>query len=438
MHLISLAGALALAFPQDPGPVAAATPLPFESTTRGTRLLVEPVPGTGRVSTWLCVAAGSDHDPADAHGISRVLGEVLRAELPDPTRGRPADVLVLDDATLVGLLVEPDRLGEHLDRIGRWLAGELVLDDDALLQARGRALIRADDEIAILPGPMLRERAEALLFPDAPAARVAAGDPEVIRGLTCEAIRSAFARRFHPARASLVLLGDLDPKGAHAAAAAALARGPERPNPADLAIGVRPADAPAVEPVTPAERVDGVFAAYAFPTPAWRQEGYLPFLIAIEVVRLRAAATFRTARGGEGPAEFPFVEYDTLRMPPAGYIERRGKDGDPLGSVDAEIDSLVAGLRAGGATGPEIQAALGALFSLLAVPPYREDVVEVLRGFPPMLHQRGYVLAAYERNGWPAELRQALAAVPPAHVDRALRTVLDPDRAVRVALEPTR
>jgi hypothetical protein len=423
--------------PQDA--VRPGEPLRFETVgTGGGRYRIDPIPGAGQVSVWLTLGLGSDHDPAGQPGLARVVGEVLRGELPAATPQRPVEVLVTDRATMVGVLLEPAELGPLLDAVGRWLEGRLALDDDGLAKAAGRALLRADDEAAVLPGPMLRERAEAILFAGEPIARPAAGQAERIRALGAAAIRAGFARACHPSRASLVLVGAVAADDGELRGALARALAPaERP-----AAACPPVAAADEEVGGPAEtlsaRVDAPFVAVGLAAPRWGEADYLPFLVGMEVLRARAAGTFQALRGGEVRAEFPPVGYDFLRMPRAAFVGRRGRDGDPVEAPAAEIESLLAGLRAGGAELPEIQSARAILLGTLDLPPLRPELREVVERHPVVLHQRGYVVACYGLHGWPADLRQAVGSVPHAEVDRLLARVLAPERTRRVALRPAR
>jgi predicted Zn-dependent peptidase len=408
--------------PQEPvGPPvdagAGVGPLAFVEVAGGGRYRTDSVDAGGRTSIWLCALVGSDHDPIGSSGLARVFGELLRAGSPAPSRELPAEVVVTERAVLVGAVAanETSR-AEAVARCAGWLRGELALTDDEILAARGRALLRADDEAAVLPGPMLRERAERILFPGSPAARRAAGEPEEIRALTPTAIREAFARAFHPSRAILVGTGQVE--------------GLERAFGTSLATDRAPAPWPPVSPrregggadsaSTETDRVAAPFVCRAIVAPRWGEEGYLPFLIAMEVARSRAASTFRTLRGGEIEAEFPPLAYDFLRAPRAAFVGRRGRDGDDVGSVRAELDSLAAGLRDGGATAPEIQGALSVLMTTLDVPPLRGEMSAALERFPGLVLQRGYVTCCYGVHGWPADLPESVGQVPLGHVDRAL------------------
>ena len=91
-----------------------------------------------------------------------------------------------------------------------------------------------------------------------------------------------------------------------------------------------------------------------------------------------------------------------------------------MDSVRAELDSLAAGLRDGGATGPEIQGALSVLMTTLDVPPLRTEMAAALRRFPGLVLQRGYVIACYGLHGWPGDLPESVGRVQLGHVDRAL------------------
>ncbi len=426
--------------PQDPvGPPAAAEgvagPLDFIAVEGGGRYRVDAVDAAGRTAIWLCVLAGSDHDPSDASGMARVFGELLRPGTPTPTRSLPSEIVVTDRAIFVGVVVDsPDARSSAVERCAAWLRGELALTDDEILAARGRALLRADDEAAVLPGPMLRERAERLLFPGTPTARLSGGEPEEIRALGPEEIRAAFARAFHPGRAMLVGMGSVDGLGAEFDTALRAARAPA----AWPAVAPTAEDAADVLRITPTSRVAAPFVCRGFVAPRWGEAGYLPFLIAMEVARSRAAGTFRTLRGGEVEAEFPPLAYDFLRAPRAAFVGRRGRDGDGLDAVRAELDSLSAGLRDGGATGPEIQGALSVLMTTLDVPPFRADMETALQRFPGLVLQRGYVVACYGVHGWPGDLPESVGRVPLGHVDRSLARLFAKDGSGRceVALEP--
>lgn len=401
--------------PVDAGPSAGA--LAFVEVEGGGRYRTDELDAAGRTAIWLSVAAGSDHDPVGACGTSRVFGELLRQVSPTPSRELPSEVIVTDRAVMVGVVVaDPDGQRAAVARCAAWLRGELELTDDEILAARGRALLRADDEAAVLPGPMLRERAEAALFPGTPTARPGGGVPEEIRASTPSAIREAFARAFHPSRAILVGAGEVT--GLAEAFEGALRSGREA---APWPVIDAPADpGTAPEMISSTDRVAAPFVCRALVAPRWGEAGYLPFLIAMEVARSRAASTFRTLRGGEVEAEFPPLAYDFLRAPRAAFLGRRGRDGDDVDSVRAELDSLAAGLRDGGATGPEIQGALSVLMTTLDVPPLRTEMAAALRRFPGLVLQRGYVIACYGLHGWPGDLPESVGRVQLGHVDRAL------------------
>lgn len=426
--------------PQEPvGPPVAAGPgvgpLAFvEVAASGGRYRTDAVDAGGRTAVWLCVLTGSDHDPIGSSGMARLFGELLRAASPAPSRELPGEVVVTDRAVLAGVVVADETArAEAVARCAGWLRGELALTDDEILAARGRALLRADDEAAVLPGPMLRERAERTLFAGAPIARRSGGEPEEIRALTPAAIRKAFADAFHPSRAILVGTGRVD--GLDEDFASAL--GTDRAAAPWPSVSPGPDDGSGEAAITETDRVAAPFVCRAIVAPRWGEEGYLPFLIAMEVARSRAAATFRTLRGGEIEAEFPPLAYDFLRAPRAAFLGRRGRDGDDVDSVRAELDSLAAGLRDGGATAPEIQGALSVLMTTLDVPPLRGEMAAALQRFPGLVLQRGYVVACYGVHGWPADLPESVGQVPIGHVERALaRYFAKTAKGCEVALRP--
>ncbi len=426
--------------PQEPvGPPAAAEAtagsLPFIEVEGGGRFRTDELDAAGRTAVWLCVLVGSDHDPEGRSGLARVFGEVLRQGSPSPTRELPSEVVVTDRAVFAGCVAADDeQRAVAVRRVADWLRGEVRLTDDEILAARGRALLRADDEAAVLPGPLLRERAERLLFPGTPSARLAGGDAEQIRALEPAAIRAAFARAFHPSRAVLVGTGRVG--GLDEAFTAALR--PDREAAPWPVVASGSGVAAEASPVTSTDRVAAPFVCRAIAAPRWGEAGYLPFLIAMEVARSRAASTFRTLRGGEVEAEFPPLAYDFLRAPRAAFVGRRGRDGDDLDAVRAELDSLAAGLRDGGATAPEIQGALSVLMTTLDVPPLRAEIASALTRFPGLVLQRGYVIACYGVHGWPGDLPESIGRVQLGYVDRALARLFAKDSpgSCEVALQP--
>ncbi len=454
--LIALAATLALVpAPQAPTPTPPSTPTPTPTVgppaaTQG-GLELEPIgdsgararfvalPGVPDVTLWLGVHVGWAHDPLGQSGLAQVIGQAIRADMPPSSDASPREVSVVADTTLVGVTVPRADAPAELARFARWLTGDLRLDHDALLHARGRALLRADDELDVLPGPVLRDRARRVECEGTPWARPPAGIPDQIRELEPAAVRARLADTWRPGRAFLVVLGACD-DDLRAAATAALGK----PGGTEAPIGplAEPLPEPSagtaadVELVTPHDRVAAPFVALALPAPHWGEAGYLPFLVAIEVARTRAARTFATLRGGELEAEFPPVFYDPVRMPPLAFIERRGRDTDDVARVEEELRSFAAGLRAGGAAAGEIRGAIVSLLNRLALPPFKDAEIDVMRRYPAFLHQRGGILASYIVHGWPADLPASLGAVPVTDVQRELQALFAEDHGRFLALTP--
>ncbi|MBK8978185.1 MAG: hypothetical protein IPM29_19960 [Planctomycetes bacterium] len=433
-----LARGLAAQEPLGP-PVAvdgAVDPLGFRSLDNGLALRVDRRDGLPHASLWLTLDGGAAHDPADAAGLAQVLATACADRVAGDER--IVSATALGDAVWLGVTLPAPALPALLATVAALLGPDapVSFDDAALVRARDRALLRADDEAHVLPGPMLRRSAAARLDPRAES-RPPGGEPEQLAQLTPERIRAALAARLAPQRAACVIVGagaELADLARAALGAVARRAVPPLGTVAPAAAAPAPAGAAAM-PTHPL--LDAPFMVAAVPAPAFGEDGYLPFLIGMEVARVRAARVLGTVRGGELRAELPPLWWDPTRGERFAFLERRGQDGDEVGRVEAELRSLVAGLRDGGPTVPEIQSALGALLNELRPLAELDDrTAALLAGHPALLHARARLPLVYRRLGWPADLRRALGEVTVAQVQAALRQFLAADRVGYVALLP--
>src|SRR5690606_8233705 len=116
-------------------------------------------------------------------------------------------------------------------------------------------------------------------------------------------------------------------------------------------------------------------------------------------------------------------------------VGRRGRDGDTVERVQAEITSFLAELRTG-ASVPEIGSAALALRNALDTPPFQTAWTAVITRHPGALHQRGHVVAVHDLWGWPADLAESIGDVPVPAVLRALHEALAAERLRWFALTP--
>ena len=135
-------------------------------------------------------------------------------------------------------------------------------------------------------------------------------------------------------------------------------------------------------------------------------------------------------------ARFDFVAFNYMDELGVVMVNRRGRNGDSLDRVKAEIGGLLADLREHGATRGEIARATGEITQSLAIGPYGRSFTDVAVRNPNALHPRAWVLAMYDVFGWPADLTLLFKKTPVVAVGRALGEALAKDRVQWFALLP--
>jgi hypothetical protein len=407
-------------------------PAPQERTEGGPTVpvpcVVTAVPGVAARALWLALPFGPAHDPAASPGLARVLARALLDGLPAQSAERAVEVFQTPTTTFVGRVVQPDEFDAALAECARLLAGELPLDDAGLIRARDRAVLRADDETVVLPGPVLRGRAaRRLLAP--PDAAVAHAIPERLYALDAPALRAAFRERAAASGALCVVLGGED-EAADRARCETVLVGPARRSP----LPVRSV-APEPEPAESThELAEAVFVVAAIRAPAREAAEFWPFAVGMELLRVRAARAFHGFRGAELRAEFPMLEYDPVLAPPLAFVERRGAKADEPAAVRAEIAELLAALVERPPTAAELAAAVAKLRSEFRAPPFDERTrLGLLARQPSVLLRCGKVATLRALSGFTTA---GLDAIEPASVHATLAARTAPDALEWVVLLP--
>jgi hypothetical protein len=188
--------------------------------------------------------------------------------------------------------------------------------------------------------------------------------------------------------------------------------------------------------VTTSRRVDAPFVSAALPVPWHTSPDFLPFLLALEVLRTRAGLAFRNYRGGESRARFHFVEHSYMDGDRLALVNRRGENNNSLEDVEAEVAQLLVVLRDNEPSQRDVNAAALAIALPLALPPYDDRLLLPMVEEPDLLMPRALALGMYELWGWPTELATRIEAVPRAAVVQAIADHFALERLRWFALVP--
>jgi zinc protease len=188
----------------------------------GLRVIVTPMPGRALISASLVIRAGAGDEPAERGGAT-VLG--ARA-LTEGTEVRDAIALTEAaerlgasihaeagwDATFAGLDVPARRLAPALELLAEVLRRpafperevERLRDERLtdLLQAKADPRRRAEEAFV-----------DAIYAPSSPYHRPAGGGAETVETLTASELRAVYERNIDPARAAIVVAGEVEPDG---------------------------------------------------------------------------------------------------------------------------------------------------------------------------------------------------------------------------------
>ena len=427
----SLLGALVL--PQVEPAAQLETGAAFQSLENGLRYGEVYLPGSRPECLVLVFRVGQDRDPQGQTGLAEVVGAALvLAQQGQPARER-FQVVVKGAFTQLWTTAPVAEVARRMEFLGRLLGGALSLDDDLLHRAIAMAALQADDESMIFPGPVLRQRAKRAVLAGTPQGRQSDGIPAEIQNLTPEQVRERLGSSYRPRQGILVALGGMGggELAEHIAALAALPPG-ELHEPLDAVHDPLPPP----EAVTISRRVDAPFVSAALRAPWHSSPDFLPFLLALEVLRARAGLAFRTYRGGESLARFHFVEHNYMDGDRLALVNRRGENNDSLADVEAEVAQFLLVLRDNEPTQRDVNAAALAVALRLSLPPYDSRLLPPMLEQPDLLMPRALALCMYELWGWPTDLRAAIEAVPLAAVRQAIADHFAPESVHWFALVP--
>lgn len=402
--------------------------LGFTQVAGGAWHRVVTVPGTGHTALVVSLAFGQRaREPvaalATALGIALTNGGDAKDAAAKPEAWQ---VRVVEGAIQIASVVPSSGAEAALGRVLDLVGGKDPLTDEALVVATSRARLLADDAVHVLPGPALQARARHELGLGAPLS----GVPEAF-DFPPERVRTTLRDLARSENLSLVVLAGDEARPlvgsfaawsrAHAGAAAL---------PAD------PARASTPQPeVREHDRVDAPFVAVAFPAPAAGDERIVPFLVAIEILRARAASVFAAYRGAESAARFPFVAFDPWEGSPLVAVQRRGKNGDTVEDTRREMRAFLQRVRTELVQPEEVALAGVALCRTLWLPPY-DSGVDLLVKQPRLMLNRAVTLAAAFVQRWPSDLTTLVQRVDTMVVRDILARALDPDRLVWSCLAP--
>ena len=277
--------------------------LGFDSLGNGLRFRCVHVAGVTGVCAVVMWRVGTVHDPAGATGLASVVGEVMRRDQSSLPLAQRWSVGVRASSTVLTAVTEPEDLRSLLARFRTLLAGEMALEGDALQRSAGSAALEADSQVHIVPGTALRWVARRSLLESTAVGRQGIGIPAELKRLEPALIRDRYRELYRPRNALIVLCG-----GASEGAMVAALRGAFEDLPGgDHAVPPPIADGVLGRPAETAEhdRVAAPYVTLALCAPDPADPDYLPFAVAMEIVKARAALALRGDRGRGGVGALP-------------------------------------------------------------------------------------------------------------------------------------
>lgn len=412
--------------------------LGFACADSGLRYRVCPIPNATHAAIVAAVRVGPWHDPAGQTGLTYLLNTQIgltQEERPELERWT---IKTVGPATVVALTCPTQDLEARLRELARFLGGELPFDEDLLARAKAQVLVRADDYLNVIPGPLLIENARRTLGAGTPAGKQMFGVVDELRALGRGDLEAWFKARMRPEHTTLVVIGGLESAAVEAVCRQAFVAPGERTAPA--ALTVHDSAAP-VQRESRHGRIAAPFVSVAIQAPAYDSPEWLPFVVAMGVVAVRCQRTFGAYRGREAEAAFPFTWYDYRHGDGFALINRRGaneEDGAITRDVDAvrrELQAVIKRLRTVAPDLGEVQRAAFEASTSLMLPPY-EGQLDAMARYPGLLMPRGELLAMADVLGWPATVQADIGKVPVSEVMRVLHEALADDRLTWFALVP--
>lgn len=392
----------------------------------GLQVFIRPIRGAGDVACIVLYDVGGDHDPIGRSGLAHLVEHLYVTAAAGPESPRTGEAVFQrypaganaqtgDRYTVVATVFPRASLDKELrDAAARM--GDLKITAADLDRERARLLEEVANMFGRIPTLGALNNARELVRPTPQGGRKG-GQPDHVKAITLDELRTHWQRYYKPRNAILVLAGGVDPASARKAVTehfAALPAGDELPRPHEHG-KPRFGDtvALAVESVVPGSEREGCLM-YAAPEPG--STLYAPFLVL--AARLYASAS----KLGTAPGRFP-VYYPLLD------------------------DSAVIGMSA--APGPkesdkQLYARLEAMVSSAVEPKLREDdraraeqtfgLFLGLIDVPDVLLARNPYSVAFavgrreQLQIDPAKLKQSLQAVTEQDLRRAAVEVFEPAR----------
>lgn len=429
--VLYLSLSLVVAQEQDPVGPPARSALGFDTLPSGMRAAVVPITGSNHVALTALLPVGGAHDPADRTGFAAVMEAVLQLQQEEQPEQDRLTVEMRERTTVFSGVFPAERLPAVLRNLNGML-GEQKPSDGALQRAKARTLLEIDDATHVYPGPILRWRAQQVVFTGTALGRPMIGIPAEVEAITTEEVAQRTRAHYAPGQVVLAVVGAPAETAARGAIAEVFA-GARRGEPAAM-VSVPPTTEIVAETVH--DRVDAPFVTLAFSTPSESLTDDLPFVIALQIVNARAARAFGEPRQGEMQARFRYMFGSFWEGSRLVLLNRRGRNGDELQAPRSEIEALLFGIRDRGLSTDEISAAAVSVGHMLMLPPYPEDLQKNLRTQPRLLQSRAFVLATAELLGWPGDLPNRVGAVLVGDVQKALMQVYNPARWHWLALVP--
>jgi hypothetical protein len=408
-------------------------PLGFEALPCGMQVGVAPVVGSEHVAIAALVACGGVHDPLDRTGFATVVEMFLRASQETWPESERFAVESRERATALTATVPAARAAPALRRL-RTLLGELDVTKSAFATALARARLEIDDATNVFPGPMLRWRAQRAVFAGTPAGRAMIGVDAEVGKIDEAAFRERYLAHYRPSNTWLALVGGVDAAALRATVAETFA-GADGGSPAIVPPAPETPPAP-IEAQTVHPMVDAAFVSVTFAMPHVEFTDNLPFLVALQLVRARAARAFGEPRQGELQARFPYMFASYWEGNRLVMLNRRARNGESPRAPLEEIEQLLFAIRDYGLPGEEIGAAAAVVGHTLTLPPYPRVVATAMAKEPRAMGAKAFVYANAGMSGWPPDLGDRIGAVRVGDVQKAFVQIYDPSRWHVLALLP--
>lgn len=401
-----------------------------EALANGLELIYVPSDEAPQVSLALAVPVGWVHDPEGRTGYAQVMRWLFALSQRSAAPGAKITVNVQPRLTLFSHTGPTRGAVDRLAFLEKVLAGKISVTGDDHALAVGRARLQADNHSWLYPGSVIQQRAWRDGFRGEPAGRQGFGIGREIGAISAEEMRQRLGR-YGCRGAALVVLGGL-PAAPWRAVRQRLVALPESKVTTTTTPTEKATDtAPPLVHDAGHDRVDGPYVTAAVRAVTPGDADYLPFVIGMLVLRSQAYREFRSPRGMEWQARFPYLAYDFWADDLLVRINRRGTDWTKPDLATREIADLLGRIRNRGVSRAQFDAAVLQARSTLAVPPFANQS-------GPFLAVRARYFATALCRDWPLDLAAGVLQVTREDVHRVLREHLAPDRLRWFVLRPTK